>query len=77
MVSLTPNPSYSVTIRLELPNRAGMLASVFQAIATVGGNLKQIDLMEQTLHKTIREISVDASSEEARRTNCPSGKRFN
>ncbi|OIP70285.1 MAG: NAD-dependent malic enzyme [Oscillatoriales cyanobacterium CG2_30_40_61] len=64
MVSLTPNPSYSVTIRLELPNRAGMLASVFQAIATVGGNLGQIDLIEQTLHKTIREISVDASSEE-------------
>ncbi len=64
MVSLTPNPSFSVTIRLELPNRAGMLASVVQAIASVGGNLGQIDLIEQTLQKTIREISVDASSGE-------------
>ena len=64
MVNLTPNPSFSVTIRLELPNRAGMLASVAQAIASVGGNLGQIDLIEQTLHKIIREISVDASSSE-------------
>ena len=64
MVNLTPNPSFSVTMRLELPNRAGMLASVAQAIATVGGNLGQIDLIEQTLQKTIREISVDASSGE-------------
>ena len=64
MVNLTPNPSFSVTIRLELPNRAGMLASVAQAIASVGGNLGQIDLVEQTLHKIIREISIDASSSE-------------
>ncbi|MGL5081699.1 MAG: malic enzyme-like NAD(P)-binding protein [Microcoleaceae cyanobacterium] len=64
MVKLTPNPSYSVTIRLELPNQAGMLAQVFQAIASVGGNLGQIDLIEHTRRTTIREITVDASSTE-------------
>ncbi|NJK38209.1 MAG: ACT domain-containing protein [Oscillatoriales cyanobacterium RM2_1_1] len=64
MVKLTPNPSYSVTIRLELPNQAGMLAQVFQAIATVGGNLGQIDLIEHTRRTTIREITVDAASTE-------------
>lgn len=64
MVELTPNPSYSVTIRLQLPNRAGMLASVTQAIASVGGNLGQIDLIERTRQIALREITVDASSTE-------------
>jgi len=62
MVQLTPNPSYSLAIRMELPNRAGMLASVTQAIASVGGNLGQIDLIEQSRHVSIREITVDAAS---------------
>ncbi|MFB2896622.1 malic enzyme-like NAD(P)-binding protein [Aerosakkonemataceae cyanobacterium BLCC-F50] len=62
MVQLTPNPSYSLAIRIELPNRAGMLASVTQAIASVGGNLGQIDLIEQSRHVSIREITVDAAS---------------
>ncbi len=64
MVQLTPNPSYSLTLRLALPNRAGMLASVTQAIASVGGNLGQIDLIEQNRQISIREITVDASSSE-------------
>jgi malate dehydrogenase (oxaloacetate-decarboxylating) len=64
MVALTPNPSFSLTIRIELPNRAGMLASVTQAIASVGGNLGQIDLIEQSRNTSIREINVDASSTE-------------
>jgi len=64
MVDLTPNPSFSLTIRLAIPNRAGMLASVTQAIAEVGGNLGQITLVEQTLQITTREIAVDATSTE-------------
>jgi malate dehydrogenase (oxaloacetate-decarboxylating) len=64
MVNLTPNPSFSLTIRLQLPNRAGALAAVTQAIASVGGNLGQISLNERTLKITIRELTVDASSEE-------------
>ncbi|MDF0556914.1 malic enzyme-like NAD(P)-binding protein [Kamptonema sp. UHCC 0994] len=64
MVVLTPNPSFSLTIRIELPNRAGMLAGVTQAIASVGGNLGQIDLIEQNRNTSIREINVDASSTE-------------
>lgn len=64
MVNLTPNSSFSVTIRMQLPNRAGMLANVTQAIATVGGNIGQIDLIEQTRQLSIREITIDASSSE-------------
>jgi len=41
-----------------------MLASVTQAIATSGGNFGQIDLIEQTRHISIRDITVDAASSE-------------
>lgn len=64
MVELTPNSSYSLTIRFQGPNRAGMLASVTQAIAQAGGSLGQIDLIEQTRRVSLREITVDASSSE-------------
>jgi malate dehydrogenase (oxaloacetate-decarboxylating) len=64
MVKLTPNPSYSVTIRLELPNRAGTLATVTNAIAEVGGSFGQISLIERNLKISQREIVVDAYSSE-------------
>ena len=64
MVNLTPSSSFSVTMRLQLPNQAGMLASVVQAIAEMGGNLGQIQLIEQTLKISLREVTVDAASTE-------------
>jgi len=64
MVHLTPNPSFSLTIRVKVPNRAGMLASVTQAIASVGGNLGEITLVEQTRKISTRDISIDAASTE-------------
>lgn len=64
MVKLTPNPSFSLTIRVALRNQPGMLARVTSAIASVGGNFGQIDLIEQTRATTIRDITVDASSTE-------------
>ncbi len=62
MANLTPNSSFSLTIRLEIPNRIGMLAVATQAIANSGGNFGQIDLIEQTNRVSIRDITVDASS---------------
>ena len=62
MVELTPNPSFSLSIRVSIPNRAGTLARVTQAIASCGGNLGQISLLEQTRKVSQREITVDASS---------------
>ena len=64
MVTLSPNPSYSLTLQLELPNRAGSLASVMQAIADVGGNLDHITLIEHNRNFVKREVIVEASSEE-------------
>lgn len=64
MVNLTPNSSFSLTLRLQIPNRVGMLASVTGAIASSGGNLGQIDLIEQNRDFSIRDITVDAASTE-------------
>ncbi len=64
MVSLTPNPSYSLTVRFQIPNRAGMLADITQAIARAGGNIGQIDLIDQTRKVVVREVAIDAASED-------------
>ncbi|NJL81353.1 MAG: NAD-dependent malic enzyme [Richelia sp. SM2_1_7] len=64
MADLTPNSSFSLTLRLEIPNRIGMFASVTNAIAASGGNLGQIDLIEQSRQVSIRDITVDAASTE-------------
>jgi len=64
MVNLTPNSSFSLTLRLEIPNRVGMFANLTHAIANNGGNLGQIDLIEQTRQISIRDITVDAASSE-------------
>ncbi|MEM9087174.1 MAG: NAD-dependent malic enzyme [Cyanobacteria bacterium P01_F01_bin.53] len=62
MVSLTPNPSYSVTLRIKLPNQVSRLSKVIEAIAQAEGNLGNIDVVEKSREHIIREISVDAAS---------------
>ena len=64
MVSLTPNPSFSLTIRMHVPNQTGMLAQVTQAIAEAGGSLGDIDVVERCRQNVTRDVSVDASSAE-------------
>ncbi len=63
---LTPNASFSLMLRLRLPNRPGMLAQVTQAIAQEGGNLSRIDLVKQTPQMMLREMAVEAFSLEHR-----------
>ena len=65
MVNLTPNSSFSLTLRLQIPNRVGMLASVTAAIAASGGTFGQIDLVERTRAIAIQDITVAASTEHA------------
>ncbi len=62
MVNLTPNSSFSLTIRLQLANQSGALALVTQAIAQAGGSIGQIDLVDQNRKALVRDITVDASS---------------
>ncbi|WP_228024565.1 NAD-dependent malic enzyme [cf. Phormidesmis sp. LEGE 11477] len=61
MVSLTPNPSYSLTLRIKLPNQVGALTRVIEAIAQAGGSLGNIDIVEKSRKYTVRDVSADAS----------------
>ncbi|EDX84469.1 Malic enzyme, NAD binding domain protein [Synechococcus sp. PCC 7335] len=61
MVSLTPNPSYSLTLRIKLPNQVGALTKVIEAIACSGGSLGNIDIVEKSREYTVRDVSADAS----------------
>lgn len=65
MVSLTPNPSYSLTIRVKLPNQVGALTKVIEAIAQAGGSLGNIAIVQKSREYTVRDVSADASSTEA------------
>jgi malate dehydrogenase (oxaloacetate-decarboxylating) len=62
MVNLTPNSSFSLKIEIEIPNRPGTLAAVIGAIASTGGSLDEIVLLEKNLRITKRELIIDASS---------------
>jgi malate dehydrogenase (oxaloacetate-decarboxylating) len=64
MTALTPNSSFSLTIRFQFPNRPGMLANVTKTISTLGGSMGQIDLIEQTRQISIRDITIDCASTE-------------
>jgi malate dehydrogenase (oxaloacetate-decarboxylating) len=64
MVNLNPTSSFSISMHLEVPNRAGMLASIAQAIASVGGNISTLDITEQTRTTSRIDVTVDATSTE-------------
>ncbi len=58
-----PNASYSFTLRLEIPNRVGMLSRVMSAISEAGGDLGAIDIVSATRDVMIRDITVAAGDE--------------
>ncbi len=64
MVDLNPSASFSLKIELEIPNRPGALASIMSTIASVGGSLGDIVLLQRNLKYTHRELTIDASSTE-------------
>jgi malate dehydrogenase (oxaloacetate-decarboxylating) len=64
MVNLNPTSSFSISMHLEVPNRSGMLASIAQGIASVGGNISSLDITEQTRSTSRIDITVDAASTE-------------
>lgn len=56
----TPVARYSLTMRVELPNRVGELAKVLSTIADAGGDLGAIDLVDTGPDRTVRDITVGA-----------------
>ena len=59
--AMPPNPSaqYSLTLRVEIDHRPGMLGKVASAIGDAGGTIGAVDLVAVENAHTIRDITVE------------------
>ena len=55
-----PNESYSITMRLEIQNKVGMLGKVTTAIGTAGGDIGAVDLSGHGKGTVIRDVTARA-----------------
>ncbi|HEY7366534.1 MAG TPA: NAD-dependent malic enzyme [Methylomirabilota bacterium] len=55
-----PSASYSITVRLEIKNRPGMLGRVASAIGGAGGDIGAVDLVESQRDRVVRDITIKA-----------------
>ena len=55
--------SYSITMRLEVPNRPGMLGKIASAIGKAGGNIGAVDIAGFVKDRIVRDITVDTRDE--------------
>ncbi len=64
---LSPNAAHSLTIRLRIPDRPGMLGRVASRIGAAGGSIGAIDLVAVEAHTLVRDITVSTRDEEHER----------
>jgi malate dehydrogenase (oxaloacetate-decarboxylating) len=63
-MSATLSAQYSLTIRVEIDHRPGMLGQVATAIGHAGGTIGAVDLVDVTDAHTLRDITVDAADQD-------------
>ena len=63
-MAVTPSASYSLTLRIQLENEPGTLGDVTSAIGDAGGSVGAIDIVKAEGGKLVRDITVDARSQE-------------
>ena len=59
-MAVTPSASYSVTVRLSITNRPGMLGRVAMAIGNAGGDIGAVDLVESGRDRIVRDITISS-----------------
>jgi malate dehydrogenase (oxaloacetate-decarboxylating) len=59
-MAVLPSASYSLTVRLQITNRPGMLGRVASAIGDAGGDIGAVDLVEPGHDRIIRDLTVKA-----------------
>src|SRR3954451_12952955 len=60
----SPSAQYSLTIRVEIGNKPGMLGRVAGAIGAAGGVIGAVDIVDLSADKLVRDITVDAAGPE-------------
>jgi len=61
----SPSAQYSLTVRVEIPHRLGMLGHVAVAIGEAGGLIQTVDVVEIQPDIVVRDITFDASGRDA------------
>jgi malate dehydrogenase (oxaloacetate-decarboxylating) len=61
----SPSAQYSLTVRVEIAHRPGMLGRVASAIGTTGATIGSVDLVSLDDHHTVRDITVDTAGVES------------
>ncbi len=61
--ALTPNASYSLTLRVKIHNKPGKLGEITTAIGRAGGDIEGIDIVSVGKDFLIRDFTVNAASE--------------
>jgi malate dehydrogenase (oxaloacetate-decarboxylating) len=59
-MAIAPSASYSITVRLDIRNRPGMLGRVASSIGEAGGDIGAVDLVESTRERIVRDITIKA-----------------
>jgi malate dehydrogenase (oxaloacetate-decarboxylating) len=59
-MEVRPSASYSITMRLEILNKPGMLGKTTTAIGEAGGDIRAVDIAGFTKDTIIRDITVNA-----------------
>jgi malate dehydrogenase (oxaloacetate-decarboxylating) len=60
MSAVAPSASYSLTARVAIQNRPGMLGRVASAIGDAGGDIGAVDLVESQRDRVVRDITISA-----------------
>ncbi|HEV2860082.1 MAG TPA: malic enzyme-like NAD(P)-binding protein [Pyrinomonadaceae bacterium] len=58
----TPSASYSLTLRVKISNRPGMLGQLTTAIGLAGGDIGAIDIVSVGRDSIVRDLTVNAAS---------------
>src|SRR5918911_3857919 len=59
-----PNASYSMTLRVEFPHRAGSLGKILMAVGDAGGMVGAVDIVRMGQERSTRDITVNARNSE-------------
>src|SRR5215218_6629410 len=59
-----PSASYSLTLRVEFPHRAGLLGKILTSIGDAGGMVGAVDIVRMGERRTVRDITVNARDSE-------------
>ena len=59
-----PSASYSFTLRVEFPHRAGSLGKILTAVGDAGGMIGAVDIVRMGQQTTCRDITVNARDSE-------------